>query len=323
MATAWLILAKGDNRQHLGNPGYDYEVATRYDYNSHVQYSKQVKSGDIVVISDGLVIVGLAQIAFIEVDPHAIVIKFRCPECRGTAIKPVKSGAFRYRCDNKHRFNERVVDKVAVTAYRSWYGGTYVRPTRRVSHNIALEYLAGSRLEPAAIRRLAIDRLEELIGRLNPRFVTLGGEHSGDRLIADDRSEYRTGSEAVRAANFGDISRRRGKMGFRAALRQQFGDRCVISGCTIIDLLEAAHIDPERAHGWETPDNGLLLRADLHTLYDLDLIGIDPVARTVVVKDAISDSDYRRFHGLALSEGIWSALNKEALQQRWERFLVR
>ncbi len=69
MPTAWLILAKGQGRQHLGNPGYDDDIAMRYEYNAHVQYSKQVRAGDIVVISDGQLIVGVAEIAFIRSGP--------------------------------------------------------------------------------------------------------------------------------------------------------------------------------------------------------------------------------------------------------------
>jgi putative restriction endonuclease len=257
------------------------------------------------------------------VDPHGVATKFRCPVCQATAIKALKSGEFRYRCDKGHRFNEPIADVVSVTTYRAWYGGTYLTPTRKLSHDAALDFLAGSRLEPASIRRLNIDRLDELVDRLQPRFAALGGEHSGDRLIANDRPEYRTDSDAVRAANFGDISRRRGKTAFRAALRERYCDRCVISGCTIIDLLEAAHIDPMRSPGLDEPANGLLLRADLHTLFDLDLIGINPADHTVVVKDALSDPDYRRFHNRSLNDAVIRVLNKEALQHRWERFLVR
>ncbi|WP_336979879.1 HNH endonuclease signature motif containing protein [Altererythrobacter fulvus] len=52
--------------------------------------------------------------------------------------------------------------------------------------------------------------------------------------------------------------------------------RCAISGCDVREVLEAAHIMPYL--GEETNDvrNGLLLRADLHTLFDLGLLKIGP-----------------------------------------------
>ena len=51
--------------------------------------------------------------------------------------------------------------------------------------------------------------------------------------------------------------------------------RCVISGCGIEDCLEAAHILPVKNGGIEVQDNMLLLRADLHKLYDAGLISIN------------------------------------------------
>ena len=44
-------------------------------------------------------------------------------------------------------------------------------------------------------------------------------------------------------------------------------------------------------------DNGLLLRADLHNLFDLYLISINPKDFTILVSREIKDSDYRKLHG--------------------------
>ena len=73
------------------------------------------------------------------------------------------------------------------------------------------------------------------------------------------------------------IADRRGQTAFRDALFARFGGRCVVSGCELADVLEAAHIKPYAGEpGDQNDDNGLLLRADLHTLFDLHLIGIHP-----------------------------------------------
>jgi hypothetical protein len=69
----------------------------------------------------------------------------------------------------------------------------------------------------------------------------------------------------------------RGSQGkFRAAVRAAYGDRCAISGCDISEALEAAHIDPYENPSQHHPGNGLLLRRDLHALFDRGLIGIEP-----------------------------------------------
>lgn len=51
--------------------------------------------------------------------------------------------------------------------------------------------------------------------------------------------------------------------------------RCVVSGCTIEACLEAAHILPVKNGGIEAKENMILMRADIHRLYDAGLLAID------------------------------------------------
>lgn len=47
-------------------------------------------------------------------------------------------------------------------------------------------------------------------------------------------------------------------------------------------MLQAAHIRPLPAGGQHRLDNGLLLRSDVHTLYDRGYLGVDPHHRLLV-----------------------------------------
>lgn len=71
-----------------------------------------------------------------------------------------------------------------------------------------------------------------------------------------------------------EIAIRRGQAGFRNQLLEAYGC-CAMSGCTVASALEAAHIMPYQGPGTNHPSNGLLLRADLHTLFDLGLLSVD------------------------------------------------
>ena len=46
--------------------------------------------------------------------------------------------------------------------------------------------------------------------------------------------------------------------------------------------------------------NGLLLRADLHTLFDCDLLAVDPKTLTVIVAPSVRDSDYGALQGISM-----------------------
>jgi hypothetical protein len=82
---------------------------------------------------------------------------------------------------------------------------------------------------------------------------------------------------------------RRGQPEFRRKLLEAYKGRCVITGCSSEEALEAAHIEPYSKTKNNDPKNGILLRADIHTLFDCDLIGIDPDTMKVCVSPNLVD----------------------------------
>lgn len=94
----------------------------------------------------------------------------------------------------------------------------------------------------------------------------------------------------VDAKILADIWSRRGQPEFRARLLDAYNSRCAVTGCEVADALEAAHITPfaeEQVYGIS---NGILLRSDVHTLFDLFLLSIDPASWTVKIAPALAKS---------------------------------
>ena len=83
--------------------------------------------------------------------------------------------------------------------------------------------------------------------------------------------------------------------------------------------LEAAHIRVMTEADDNRPENGLLLRADIHTLFDLDLLGIHPEELTVHLHKSIKFSEYSECEGKQLAVGD-ARPSKESLQTRFESF---
>jgi putative restriction endonuclease len=81
---------------------------------------------------------------------------------------------------------------------------------------------------------------------------------------------------------------RPGQAGFRLGLLDAYGRRCAITGENILPVLEAAHIQPVAQLGTNDLTNGLLLRSDMHTLYDDGLIGVTP-DRTIRISEKIRE----------------------------------
>lgn len=98
----------------------------------------------------------------------------------------------------------------------------------------------------------------------------------------------------------GDIVRRRGQPKFRKALMATYGSACAITGCTLPAVLEAAHIYPYKGVHTNALSNGLLLRADVHTLFDLHMIAIDSETMEIRVSPELVGTAYESLKGTKL-----------------------
>lgn len=68
---------------------------------------------------------------------------------------------------------------------------------------------------------------------------------------------------------------RAGQRAFQALVQTAYHRRCAITGARITPTLQAAHIRPVSDAGENRVDNGLLLRSDVHTLFDRGYLGVD------------------------------------------------
>jgi hypothetical protein len=151
-----------------------------------------------------------------------------------------------------------------------------------------------------------------------------GAEGPHVEQIIDIESEFLTmfdplGQEDARERSLRSVVERRGQSKFRMKLIKSFNGRCAITGCEVLPILEAAHITPYLGIATNDISNGLLLRADLHTLWDLGLVAIDPEKLTVWVSLAITDPTYRQLEGEPLRMPPPAHLRPsiEALRAQW------
>lgn len=78
------------------------------------------------------------------------------------------------------------------------------------------------------------------------------------------------------------VRRRLGQGGFQAVVLDAYQARCAITGHRIRPTLQAAHIRPVAADGPHAITNGLLLRSDVHTMFDRGYLSVDPRLRLLV-----------------------------------------
>ncbi len=78
-----------------------------------------------------------------------------------------------------------------------------------------------------------------------------------------------------------------GQTAFKALVQEAYGRRCAVTGSKIIPVLQAAHIRPVTDHGENRVDNGLLLRSDVHSMFDRGYLAVHPQKKTLLVSSKL------------------------------------
>ena len=131
------------------------------------------------------------------------------------------------------------------------------------------------------------------------------------RLSPPEQIESETATRAaVESHGFGKpqiILPRLGQGSFRIIVTDAYERRCSLTGERTLPVLEAAHIKPYSVFPRHEVSNGILMRSDLHKLFDEGYITIDPSDRKISVSSRIREEfengkEYYRLHGLPIRE---------------------
>lgn len=143
-----------------------------------------------------------------------------------------------------------------------------------------------------------------------------------DYIASEKVKNYIPDSIDMRQIVQRQIRVRRGQQQFREALCERYEDRCVVTGSEVLSILEAAHINQYRCENDNHPDNGLLLRTDIHTLFDLDLLGIEPSQLRVELHPEI-EKEYQHLKGKLILCQAGIRPSQKALEIRYQLFCCR
>jgi putative restriction endonuclease len=105
------------------------------------------------------------------------------------------------------------------------------------------------------------------------------GRRLWDEVVMRRVAGGRHVAEEVMGPMFGEpslVRRRLGQGGFRILVTDTYRRHCAVTGERTLPVLQAAHIRPVTAGGLHQVNNGLLLRSDLHTLFDRGYVTVTP-----------------------------------------------
>jgi hypothetical protein len=264
---AWTIIAKDpETISWSSHEGYDDSPNEYYTYDSQVGNYKNVQVGDLVFVKGSEFLIGWGQIESILSEPGMKLLR-RCPKCGDAPESRItKKPKWRCRstsCNYEFDDDQVITESVNVIKYRAGYRNTWQDANYPLSRKDVFAFQL-NRDNQSAIRPLDPSRVEDLIFRL-----------SGSSPIPSANSDLLP--ELIIGGHKIQVTKRRiGQQEFRLSLINKNGENCFISGLQPACVLEASHIRPFAIHESHSLDGGILLRRDIHTLFDRHLLRINP-----------------------------------------------
>lgn len=209
----------------------------------------------------------------------------------------------KYVSEERRRAGDPEVGCIILVAPVFFPRDAWIPAPRDWSSNI----VAGKKYDTAeTIGREVWSQVEPLLYRYDRPQVQKPG------VIAEPEQRY--GSKYL-------VEARLGQGAFRALVIDAYDRRCAISAEKTVPVLEAGHIKPYKKSGPNSPRNGLLLRADLHILFDEGYITVTDKFQVEVsrrIKEEYENGrEYYRYHGNRLSiipKGLEEQPAKEYLE---------
>lgn len=118
-----------------------------------------------------------------------------------------------------------------------------------------------------------------------------------------------------------DVVARQGQADFRVRLMDAYGGRCAVTGSQVLQVLQAAHIEPYNGLPTNTVQNGLLLRADVHDLFDRGLLWISSAMRIAVAPE-LRHTEYGQLHNRRLKLPVAAKNRPDPAKLRRHRRLI-
>jgi hypothetical protein len=177
------------------------------------------------------------------------------------------------------------------------------------------------------------EEMKQEVAALEEWFAdNVGGAANDDKLASiaaqcEANGDFDASSEAdARKFQMRAIAYRQGQPRFRDELIKAYEGKCAVTECSVLEVLEAAHIKPfcEDQNTTYHVGNGILLRSDIHTLFDQYLMGINPDDFTLTFAESVMLGKYKGLNEqLRRPADDRSKPLQDLLRERWNEFLKR
>ena len=305
----WICISKPHDSYSRAGDGYGETIGESYQWRTNLANGSGLAEGDVIMIRNGDQIMGFSFIESIKrtLKPHE---SHECPFCKKAQVEARSTLQPRFRCKScKKVFTKPIIKRKSEEFQVANYAPGWVSVLDSPWFEQDWKLLSTTPKAQLSIQKLEIAEFQVFKNKFS----------LGDIAPFDCRDPFLNGGHRL-----GVVRIRVGQAGFRERLLNMFGNECAMTGSNHPTALEAAHLYSYSTKGVHHQDGGLLLRRDIHRLFDSGLIAIDPSTRLIAIAPELKNlNTYSELQGqslkIELNTGLmkWIDLHWKQHQSKW------
>jgi len=301
----WICITKTIDSIVRAGDGYLENLGESYEWRVNLPKGEEICEDDVIVLRNQSHVLGFSRIEEILSTIQKRVSN-TCPDCNQAQVRERKTKVPRFTCARCHfEFHEPSTFETSEEFRVAKYEPGWVSLEPDATTNKAWRTLSQTPMSQHSIQRLDISAFQGFVQGVSSeatkpferRTTNLNGGH---RLVT--------------------VRTRVGQNEFRRRLIDSFKNKCAFTGENHSTALDAAHLYSYSKLGVHHLDGGLLLRRDIHRLFDKGLLAINPLTGIIDVhKDLSIYQEYASLHGRPIQVELNSAM-KKWLYMHWEQY---
>jgi predicted RNA-binding Zn-ribbon protein involved in translation (DUF1610 family) len=299
----WLCVTKETEAHGRLGEGYGDVLGERYVWKADLPNARRIAVGDAIVLWNNEKLLGVSWIHDIE-EFTETRSTFHCPNCQRADVRIRKTVSPKYRCGDCGTVFEIPIVKQTEAQYLSASYGAGWTPSVQAIGRAACKDLSRRPASQLSLQDIDMTKFRVLV----------------DRLGVAAAATRRRDPNLQHGHRLCTVRTRVGQGAFRDRVLNRYGPVCALTGPAPQMVLDAAHLYRYSEVGVHHQDGGLLFRRDIHRLFDLGLIAVEPVRSTIDIHSDITIyPTYGELHGRAIRVSV-SHKTSEWLGLHWDQF---
>lgn len=309
---SWLLTLNLDDHRSQARSTYEDDPAVKYEWSDRSHTMGEPAKGDFIVIRDEkFTVLGMSYVGKVETSGPFIEEADQCPNCGKIGnVRPRKKKKPKFRCvpTSGCDYEFDVPDVREIPDIYHYTTDHQLGWTELSIASTSSELAKFSTTGQSSIRPLDRKKFSAFL-------KSKGVRHK--LKVTDLAGKVIEGGHRVTLTKT-----RIGQASFRKQLLKSYGEVCAVSGPAPKQALHACHLYSFAKVAKHHDHGGLLLRSDIHKLFDDGLINIDPKTERISVNQLLKGyGEYFRFDNkeLHLTRNLTKE-QKKWLKERWLHF---